>query len=478
MATALPPPCLEGQHAASTGPDCPSDTGTLIATVLASSLAFVVGSIVNVALPMMQRDFALDAAGVQWIVNAYLLPLGALVLVGGALGDHYGRKRLFNIGLAVFALACLGCALAPNFPMLLTMRFLQGIGAAMLAPNSLAIIANAFTGDRRGKAIGTWAAAGAIAGAIAPLAGGFIVDTLSWRWAFGVVMPPALIAWFVARSAIAESREAEEDLKPLDFTGAILVSLGLAAAVYALIAWPQASADSGVVAITGACGVSVLAAFLWTEHRKGSAAMMPLGVFGSRSFSGISILTFLLYGALGGLLVVLPYMLIETFDYSATQAGAAMLPFPLIMGTLSRRFAGLAQQIGIRTTLTLGPMLVSAGFMLFAALADPEMTYWTGILPGLMVMALGMALTVAPLTTAVMNAVADRYAGVASGINNAISRVAGLIATALLGPVLAGAAIVAGFATASWVAAALAAAGGAIAFLTVRDEAVAGSDAT
>ena len=473
MATAYLPPCNEAHaRARDASPPCPSETGTLVATVLGSSLAFVVGSIINVALPTMRSDFGVDAAGVQWIVNAYLLPLGALVLVGGALGDHYGRKRLFNTGLAIFMLATLGCALAPAFEWLLAARFAQGVGAALLAPNSLAIIAAAFDGDRRGKAIGTWAAAGAIAGAIAPLAGGFVVDTLDWRWAFALVIPPAAAAWIIGTRSIAESRESAQDRKPLDLVGAALASLSLAAIVYALIALPERGMASIEVLAGGAGGLALLTGFLCWERRRGEDAMMPLAIFASSSFSGISLLTLLLYGALGGLLVVLPYMLIEELGYSATQAGAAMLPFPAIMGTLSRPFGGMAQRIGVRRTLTLGPLLVAGGFVLFALLADPEMSYWNGLFPGLVVMALGMALSVAPLTTAVMNAVADRFAGVASGINNAISRVAGLIATALLGPVLASGALVAGFATAAWVAAGLAALGAFASFALIREDAV------
>ncbi|MGB3753886.1 MAG: MFS transporter [Parerythrobacter sp.] len=441
--------------------------------MLGSSLAFIMGSIVNVALPTMQRTMALDAAGVQWIVNAYLLPLGAFVLVGGALGDHFGRKRVFRLGLLLFGLASLGCAIAPTFEALLAGRFAQGLGAALLAPTSLAILADAFSGEKRGKAIGTWAAAGAIGGAVAPVLGGLIVDYFDWRWAFALVILPAIAAWLIADGAIRESREAEEDRKPLDIAGAVLASAALASLVYALVALPSRGLTSLHVLPAGLVGFALAAVFLVVQYGKRGDAMMPLGIFASRSFTGISILTFLLYAALGGLLVVLPYMLIQAFDYTATQAGAAMLPFPAIMGLLSRRFGGLAQRIGVRITLTVGPVLVAAGFALFALRADPAMSYATGILPGLVVMALGMALSVAPLTTAVMNAVEHQFAGVASGINNAISRVAGLIATALLGPVLAGGAMVSGFTNASWIGAVLALAGAAAAFLLIREQAVA-----
>ncbi|RJY10296.1 MFS transporter [Aurantiacibacter aquimixticola] len=445
--------------------------------MLGSSLAFVMGAIINVALPQMQSDFGTDAAGMQWIVNAYLLPLSALVLVGGALGDRYGRKRLFMLGLALYAAATVACALAPSLSLLLAARVVQGVGAALLAPNSLAILADAFSGEARGKAIGTWAAAGAIAGAAAPLAGGVVVDLLDWRWAFAIVLPLAMSAWVIGARSIAESREDAKDRPVLDTAGAALVTLGLAGTVYGLIALPDAGAQLSAIGPL-ALGLAALAAFLWIEHRRGEEAMMPLGVFASASFSGISLLTLLLYAALGALLVLLPYMLINTFEYGATAAGAAMLPFPLIMGSLSRRIGGLATKFGMRRMLTAGPLLVAAGFALMAWRTSADMTYWTGILPGLVVMAIGMATSVAPLTTAVMNAVEARFTGVASGINNAISRTAGLIATALLGFVLTGGAadsgaLVSGFAATAWVCAALALAASAAVWFTVSEEEIA-----
>ncbi|MGB3469319.1 MAG: DHA2 family efflux MFS transporter permease subunit [Erythrobacter sp.] len=446
-----------------------------MATILGSSLAFVVGSIVNVALPSMQTDFATGAAGVQWIVNAYLLPLSALVLVGGSLGDHYGRKRIFMTGLALFTMATLACSIAPNLEVLLGFRALQGVGAALLAPNSLAIIADGFSGEKRGKAIGTWAAAGAIAGAAAPLLGGIVIDTFDWRWAFAIVIPPSVIAWVVGQRSIRESRESEDERTPLDWTGAFLATSALAALVFALIDVSQDREANGSIVVFAIIGVMLGAGFFAVERRKGLAAMMPLGVFGSRSFSGISILTLALYAALGGLMVLLPYLLIEQFGFSATAAGAGLLPFPLIMGLLSRSIGGLALHIGIRVTLTIGPCLVSAGFALFAVQASPELNYWSDILPGLVTIAIGMALCVAPLTTAVMNSVANRYAGVASGINNAISRIAGLIATALLGFVLVNSdetdvSLISGFESASWVGAGLSLLAAVAAFAMVRDE--------
>ncbi|MEM8725744.1 MAG: MFS transporter [Pseudomonadota bacterium] len=478
IATALQPPCDEAVSLDDPSGSCVSETGTLVATILGSSLAFVVGSIINVALPSMQADFDTDAAGVQWIVNAYLLPLSALVLAGGSLGDHYGRKRFFMIGLGLFTVATLACALAPNLETLLVLRFAQGVGAAMLAPNSLAIIADGFSGEKRGQAVGTWAAAGAVAGAAAPVIGGFVIDNLDWRWAFAIVIPPAGAAWLVGQRSIRESRESEDERTPLDISGAVLATVSLAALVFALISLPERGWNDLTVIASACAGALLGAAFFITEMRKGRGAMMPLGVFGSMSFSGISILTLLLYAALGGLMVLFPYMLIQGLGYSATAAGAALLPFPLVMGVLSRRMGGLATAIGIRRTLTIGPVLVAAGFAFFAMFPSTETNYWTALFPGLIVMAIGMAVCVAPLTTAVMNAVENRYVGVASGVNNAISRIAGLIATALLGFVLIGGAggetdLIAGFKSAAWVGVGLALASALASLAMIRESVVA-----
>ncbi|MDW4499311.1 MFS transporter [Sulfitobacter sp. D35] len=478
MSNALPMPCPDrrgGRDAQDAG--CPDQRGTLVATILGSSLAFVVGSIINVALPAMQDEFGTGATGAQWIVNAYLLPLGALVLIGGAAGDHYGRKRVFEAGLVVFTAACLLCAVAWSFPVLMIGRALEGIGAAMVAPTSLAIIADGFTGRARGQAIGTWAAAGAAAGAAAPLVGGLIVDVAGWRWAFAAVMPLSLYALWVARRSVRESRAARDDRAPLDWLGAGLIGAGLLALIWALIALPERGATPAVMA-AGACGVVLVAAFLAVEYRKGDAAMTPLRLFGSATFSGLSLLTLFLYMALGGLLVLLPYVLIRDLGYGATAAGAAILPFPLILGLLSRAVGGVVtDRVGTRRILTVGSLLVGCGFLLFTRVPAEDVNYWRDILPALSVLALGMAACVAPLTSAVLASAGDRYSGVASGVNNAISRIAGLIATALLGVVLIGSAdsLTAGFAAAAWAGAALSAASALSAWMLVDPETVAAS---
>ncbi len=475
MTTAIAPPCDETVGFEDAQKPCTNKTGTLIATILGSSLAFVVGSIVNVALPAMQEAFDTNAAGAQWIINAYLLPVGAFVLIGGALGDHFGRKRLFLLGLSLFTVATVACALAPSLAFLFIARVIQGIGAALLAPNSLAIIADGFSGEARGRAVGTWAAAGAIAGAIAPLLGGWLVDTAGWRWAFGIVIPPALGAFVIGLSALEESRKEQSARAPLDWAGASTATFGLLALIWALTALPIYGVFAVPVLTAFLSGLVLVCAFIFIERKKQARAMMPLSLFESSSFSGISILTLCLYAALGGLIVLLPYMLISVFSYSATLAGAAILPFPLVMALLSRSAGGLAETWGLKRMLTIGPLAVACGFFLFTYVPSTDLSYWLHIFPALFVMALGMAASVAPLTTAVINSVEPDRVGVASGVNNAISRVAGLLATALLGLVLIEAAagseqFVSGFRAAAIVGAGLASAGGLVAFVMVGDE--------
>ena len=332
MSAALPLPCDETAGRV----DRRSDAGgsrqsaTLVATVMASSLAYVVGAIINVALPAMQEEFGVGASSAQWIVNVYLLPLGAFVLLGGALGDHYGRRRAFLWGLAVFLAGSLSCALAPSFRLLLVARAVQGIGGALVAPISLAIIAASFSGAARGKAVGTWAAAGAIAGAFAPVAGGWIVDQASWRWAFGAIVP-------LAGRVVPESYAEEGGDAPLDWLGAGLMVSCLLALIWTVIAARERAWSDPAMLASGIGGIALLGAFLVTEHRKSKRAMVPLAIFARPTFSGITLVTLCLYMAMGGLLVVLPYMLIQSLGWSATAAGAAILPFPVIMGLLSVR---------------------------------------------------------------------------------------------------------------------------------------------
>ncbi|WP_108812666.1 MFS transporter [Sphingorhabdus sp. Alg231-15] len=461
MTTALPAPCDESLGFSPAEKDCTHKTGVLVATVAGSSLAFVMGAIVNVALPSMQAEFSTGAQGAQWIINSYLLPVGALVLLGGALGDKYGRKLMFQAGLILFTLATLACAFAPSLNLLLVMRAIQGLGAALLAPNSLAIISTSFSESERGKAIGTWAGMGAFAGAIAPVIGGWAIDLGNWRWAFAIIIPLAVIALIIGQKAITENREQPSSAHPLDWSGASLITIGLGALVWTLTVLPDDSVARWIKWLTASVAVLAIILFLRVEKHKNDQAMVPLHLFNTASFAGISMLTLFLYAALGGLLVLLPFTLINAGGYSATETGFALLPFPLTMAILSRYAGGLSDRFGVRMILTVGPAIVAAGFFYFSLLSGTEINYWRDIFPALMIIALGMTASVAPLTTAVMASVDDQHGGTASGINNAISRSAGLIATALLGFVLISSdggngGLVTGFANAAWVGALLA----------------------
>ena len=437
---------------------------TLTATILASSLAFIDGSVTNVALPAIDRSLAAGPAGLQWVVNAYLLPLSALLLLGGALGDHWGRRRLLIGGIALFLLASLGCAAAPTIGWLLAARGVQGVGAAMLMPNSLAILANAFAGEDKGRAIGTWAAAGAIAGAVGPPLGGWLVETVGWRAIFLINLPIGGGAMLIAARFVDESAAGRE---PIDWPGASLATLALGALTWALTVASSTHRLGSASAIALGVGVVVLLAFATVEHRRGDRAMMPLALFGSRAFVGLSALTFLLYGALGGLLLLLPYLLI-TGGYSPTQAGMALLPFAVAIGGASRAMGRIAARIGPRWPLTIGPLVVALGFVLLVRV-DPAGAYGTSVLPGLLVVALGMAGAVAPLTTAVLGSVDERHTGTASGFNSAVARTGGLIATSLAGAVIAqpGSRVAVAFHAAALVAAGLALSAGTVGFLTL-----------
>ncbi len=438
---------------------------TIAATMLASSLAFIDGSVTNIALPAIGNDLGGHAWALPWIINAYLLPLSALLLLGGAAGDHYGRRRMLCAGILLFAVASIGCALAPNLTILLASRAAQGIGAAILMPNSLGILGNSFEGEARGRAVGTWAAAGAIASAIGPPLGGWLVDAVGWRAIFYLNLPVAAAAVFVVRRYVAESVVGEQRL---DWNGAFIVTAALGMLTWALTLWSSRHAASPETWVGLGAGILLLLLFLRTEHRLGERAMMPLALFASRPFVGLTLLTLLLYGALGGLLVLLPYLLIVGGGYTPTEAGLALLPFSIVIGTVSLLAGRLSERIGPRLPLTIGPILTGAGFALLVR-ADPAASYWTSVLPGIAVIALGMAGAVAPLTTAVLSSVDDQHTGTASGFNSAIARTGGLIATALAGAVIAVPVAQLGevFPIAAIVAAILAVGAGLIAFATL-----------
>jgi EmrB/QacA subfamily drug resistance transporter len=416
----------------------------LTATMLASSLAFVDGSVVNVGLPAIGRSLNADASMLQWVINSYLLPLSALLLLGGAAGDHFGRRRMLMAGTALFALASLGCALAPGLPALLASRLLQGVGAAMLMPNSLAILSQSFSGESKGRAIGIWAATGAALGAIGPVVGGWFIDMGSWRTIFLLNLPLAVAAIVLAWRFVP--RDPHKHDYPLDALGGLLATLSLAALTWALTIGSSPSGWSRSAVIAAILGVALWLPYLTVERQRGDQAMMPLALFASRSFVGLTLFTFLLYGALGELFVLVPYMLIKAAGYSATAAGAALLPLPVVLAITSPMAGALAARIGPRLPLTIGPLLVAAGFLL-ALRIDAAADYWLEVLPMIAVIAIGMSAAVAPLTTAVLNSVDVRHTGAASGLNSAVARTGGLIATALLGSVLAaqGSAIVSVF---------------------------------
>ncbi len=429
---------------------------TLVCCILASSLSFVDGSVLSVALPAIKASYGAGAEEVQWVVNAYLLPMSALLLLGGAVGDHFGRRLLLIIGTSIFGVASLVCALAPSLALLLVARAAQGIGAALLLPNSLALLNAAYSGEKRGRAVGIWAAAGAAAAAIAPLIGGWLVDAVGWPAIFYINLPLALGAILLAVRFVEESRE--RGAGRTDYAGALLATAGLGGLTYALTLW-SAERQLGVQAIVAlAAGIIISAAFFWNEHRRGARAMMPLDLFRGRCFSGLNLLTFLLYAAFGAAMLLIPYVLITSGGYSPVQAGLAMLPLPVLMTSLSPLMGSLAARIGPRIPLTIGPLVVAAG-MVLSMLASPGGGYWTGIFPMIIVLAAGMTIAVAPLTASVLGSVEEKHVAMASGFNSAVARTGGLIATALLGAVLGskGAKLFDGFHVAMFVSAGVAA---------------------
>lgn len=467
----LAEPCARGAaHAARDAHEAhgPRRPLVLAGTVLGSSLAFIDGSAVTLTLPIIQQRLGGDMAAAQWIMNAYALLLGALVLVGGAAADRYGRKRVFVVGVVLFAAASLACGLAPSLPALIAARAAQGIGAALLTPASLALLGATFDDKARGQAVGVWAGASGLTSAIGPVLGGWLTDAVSWRAVFLINLPIAALAiWLVAAGA-KESRAGRAG--PLDWAGALAITASLLLVTWALTEAPRLGfADANVIGALAA-GLAALAAFPWIE-RRAKSPMMPLELFRSLRFSGLNAYTLALYAALSGALFMLPFLLIRAHGYAAGAAGAALIPLSVGMAVLSPLAGRLTARVGARTLLIVGPLLAATGFALMAWRA-PSGHYWSGAFPGLCALAVGLGLAVAPLTDAVLGSVPDRHEGAASGINNAVARIAGLLAVALVGFAMAGTTppqVIVGYRLALIAAALAALAAALVAALTVRE---------
>lgn len=418
----------------SKAPPAPSKRLTLIACILGTAMVFIDGTVLNVALPAIQRDLGASLADQQWIVEAFLLTLSSLLLVGGSLDDIFERRTVFAAGVAGFGAMSLLCAIAPSVEILIAARALQGAAGALLVPSTLAIIMAVFPTAERGAAIGTWTAWAGVATVIGPLGGGVLVDAASWRWIFVLNLPLALVTLWLIGRAVPQMEPPERGAR-VDFLGGALGCVGLGGVIVALIEQPQRGWGDPVVWGGAVLGVAALAAFVVHERRT-AEPMLPLGLFRSRNFAVGNLGTLTLYAGLSGAMFFLAIYLQQVGGYSPVAAGAAFLPFTVLMFLLSKRMGALADRIGPRLFMGLGPILAGAGLLLFLRV-DQSPSYWSEVLPGVLVFGLGMSATVAPLTATVLGAVGERYSGVASGVNNAISRVAGLLAIAVLGAFVA-----------------------------------------
>jgi len=446
----------------------------LVATVLGTGIAFLDGTVVNVALPSIGRDFHVGLASLQWTITGYTLTLSALLLLGGALGDRYGRRRLFVIGVVWFALASLGCALAPSSPLLIAARAVQGVGGALLTPASLAIIEASFRAEDRGAAIGAWSGLGGIFGAVGPLLGGFLVGAASWRLVFFINLPLAAITVVVAARHVPESSEGEHRGR-IDIPGPMLVASGLGGVTFGLIEGSTLGWTSAAIVAALAAGATLLGVFVINEGAQRDP-LLPLDIFRSREFAGANAATFAIYAALGAVIFLVVLQLQQVLHYSPLAAGSALLPLTVILLVLSSRSGRLAGRIGPRLPMTIGPVVAAAGMALFARV-EAGASYATTALPAVVIFGLGMTLTVPALTTTALGAVGSERAGIASAVNNDVARVASLAAVAVI-PVVAGIsntgssvgahAYSSGFRTGMFISAGLCACGGIVSFLTIR----------
>ena len=454
----------------------PSPRSILVGTILGSGAVFIEGSVTIVALPAIARDLHLGIAGLQWVVNGYLLTLSALILLGGVLGDRLSRRRTFVVGLAAFAVASIGCAVAPNFRLLVAARVLQGAAGALVVPNSLALLETSFSGEARGAAVGHWAAWSAASGALGPLLGGLLVDAGSWRWVFVCIAPFAAAAAF-AVGVSGDARDTATRSRGLDYVGAGVVTLGLTALTGAFIIGPDAPGRFTNAAVLAALmgGAVLLAAFIAIERRV-TAPLLPPDVFRVRAFTGVNATTLVVYAALNGLIFLLMLQLQTTLHYSALEAGASLLPANALMLALSPLAGRAAARVGPRLLIVAGSLIAATGMALFTRVR-PGAEYLTSVLPAVVIFGLGLACFVAPLTSVALSALGEERAGLASGVNNAVARLGGVLAVAVI-PLAAGlagvhdlangdAAISTGFTRAAVICAALCAAGAAIAAMTV-----------
>jgi EmrB/QacA subfamily drug resistance transporter len=458
--------------------DSPTGRWVLAVAVLGSGMVSLDGTVVNVALPHIGKDLHASTGTLQWVLNGYLLTLASLILLGGSLGDRYGRRRLFVAGIGLFTAASLLCTVAPDSALLIVARMIQGVGGAMLTPGSLAMIEASFRPEDRSRAIGAWSGLGGVATAIGPLVGGYLIGAVSWRAIFVINLPLGILVAILAGRHVPETRDPSASGRP-DFKGAGLAALGLGGTTYALIEAPGHGGSSPAVLLAGIGGVLALAAFLLVERRERSP-MMPPEMFRSRQFSAANLVTFVVYAALGGVFFLLTAVLQISLDYTPIEAGASALPITVIMLALSARGGALAARIGPRIPLTVGPLVIGAGLLLMTRI-EPGRDYVSTVLPALIVFGLGLTLVVAPVTATVLAAADSSHSGIASGINNAVARVAALVAVAVL-PIVANltgkrfydpAAMTHGFHVAMITAAAVAGLGGVLAWLTIRSDVLA-----